>query len=248
MIEIARDPIHEHSAEKLRHLGIKAILFDLDDTLIYTGEIFTRCMEEFVDVVSESLHIDRPTLKNRLQQLDYEGYRKMGVSPHRWPVVLSTLSQELGDNGVVMDNLDIIMKIYNEEPRLRAGAKPLLNGLRDSGFKLGLVTHANTDWTERKLNQTGLLNSFDIVNIANENGPKSIEHWQRGIELLAVQNHQCLVVGDNLKGDIIPSVTLGTKALWMPSPWSVYREGEVPEGVIQMNELSDFWEAVGKLQ
>jgi len=245
---IEREPIHNQTAEKLRQLDIKAVLFDLDDTLIHTGELFSKYMTEYVETISTLLRIDPQTLRIRLQELNDEGYHKMGVSPQRWSLVLDQLSQELNDDGVVKENLNILMKIYTDEPRIKSGAKVMLKGLKDSGFKLGLVTHANTDWTMRKLNQTGLLNFFDTIKIADENGFKTVEHWKSGIEMLGVEGHQCLVVGDNLKGDIIPSFSLGAKVLWMPSSWSVYRQGEVPEGTIVMDELIDFWGAVQKLQ
>jgi len=244
---IERDPIHNQTAEKLRQLDIKAVLFDLDDTLIHTGELFSRYMKEYVETISASLGIDYDTLRTRLQELNDEGYHKMGVSPQRWSVVIDQLSQELNNADVVKENLGILMKIYTDEPRIKSGAKLILKGLRDTGFKLGLVTHANTDWTMRKLNQTGLLNYFDTIKIADENGFKTTEHWKSGIGMLGVESQQCLVVGDNLKGDIIPSASLGAKVLWMPSSWSVYRQGEVPEGTIVMDELSDFWDAVQKL-
>lgn len=248
MLEFERDPIQNQTAEKLRHLGIEAVVFDLDDTLIYTSEIFRRFMAEYVETVSALLDIDYGVLNERLRKLNDEEYFKMGVSPDRWKVILARLSQELNvDDETVMNNVDILMKIYTEEPRLRVGARAILGGLRDTGFKLGMVTHANTDWTLRKLTQTGLLNYFDAIEIANENGFKTIEHWQKGMGLLNVEYHRCLVVGDNLKGDIIPSVALGARAIWMPSPWSVYREGEKPKDVIQMENLCDFWDAVQEL-
>ena len=247
MLEFFEDPIQKVTAEKLRGLGIEAVLFDLDDTLIHTGEIFTRQRIEFVRTVSETTGIDACVLNDRIQELNDEEFLKTGVSPERWKVVLRRLSKEINDGGVVMDNLDIIMSIYQKEPRIIPGAKAILSGLRESNFKLGLVTHANTEWTMRKLNQTGLLNFFEVVVIANENGFKTEKHWNKCIDLLSVEANNCLVIGDNLKGDIIPSVALGARAILMPSHWSLYREGEVPCGVIQMNELRDFWDIVQKL-
>ncbi|TRZ42338.1 HAD family hydrolase [bacterium] len=247
MFEFERDPIQNQTAEKLHRLGIEAVVFDLDDTLIYTSEIFRRFMAEYVETVSRSLEINSLTLGKRLRELNDEGYRKMGVSPERWSAALDQLSLELNNSEVVKDNLSILMKIYVEEPRLRPGAKAILSGLGDAGFKLGMVTHANTDWTLRKLTQTGLINYFDAIEIANENGFKTVEHWKRGMDSLGVVYNRCLVVGDNLKGDIIPAVSLGARAIWMPSPWSEYRQGEVPKTVVEMNELSDFWGAVQKL-
>lgn len=247
MINLERDSIQDQTSEKLQSLGIKAVDFDLDDTLIYTSEIFIGYMAEYTKTVSSALGLDYDIIRKRLQELNDEGYQKLGVSPERWSVVIDQLSKELNNEDVVKGNIDILMKIYTKEPRIRAGAKAILSGLRDSGFKLGMVTHANSDWTIRKLTQTGLLDYFDNIEIASENGHKTVEHWQKGIESLGVSFNQCLVVGDNLKGDIIPSVSLGAKAIWMPSPWSVYREGEVPERVVEMTELSGFWDAVQKL-
>jgi len=248
MIEFEKDPIQNQTAEKLRHLGVEAVVFDLDDTLIYTGEIFTRFINEYVEFVSTASGIKHDILLKRLQELNDEEYLKMGVSPTRWATVIDRLSQEHNNNEIITTNIDILMKIYTTKPRVRPGAKAILKGLKDTGFKIGMVTHAGTDWTERKLTQTGLLDYFDAIEVVDPNGFKTIDHWQKGMDLLGVESKHCLVVGDNLKGDIIPSFTLGAKVIWMPSPWSVYREGVVPEGIVQMNELHGFWDAVQKLE
>ncbi len=248
MIEFEKDPIQNQTAEKLRALNIKAVIFDLDDTLIYTSELFTRFKAEYVEVVSAATSIAPSVLHKRLQELNDEEYLKTGVAPKRWHTVIDRLSMEHNDGGVIKANIDILMKIYNTEPRVRAGAKAILKGLRDSGFKIGMVTHAETDWTERKLTQTGLVDYFDAIEVVDPNGFKTIEHWQKGMDLLSVDSKHCLVIGDNLKGDIIPSVTLGARAIWMPSPWSIYREGVIPEGIVQINELHEFWNAVQKLE
>lgn len=248
MREFDKDPLINHTTEKLRSLNIQAVIFDLDDTLIYTGELFTRFKAEYSEVVSSATGIDTHFILKRLQQLNDEEYLKMGVAPKRWNVVIDRLSQELNNVTPIKENIDILMKIYTQEPRVRPGAKSILKNLKVSGFKVGMVTHASTEWTERKLLQTGLIDYLDAIEIVDPNGFKTIEHWQKGMDLLEVESDKCLVIGDNLKGDIIPSHTLGAKTIWMPSPWSVYREGVVPQGVVQMNELSDFWTAVHKLK
>ena len=59
---------------------------------------------------------------------------------------------------------------------------------------------------------------------------------------------RCLVFGDNLRGDIISGMSIGARGMWMPSPWSVYREGTVPDGVVQIEKLEDFWDGISRLQ
>jgi putative hydrolase of the HAD superfamily len=248
MLEFERDPILNQTIEKLRRLGIEAVEFDLDDTLIFTAEIFRRWMEEYSRVVCLEIGADAVEFGNRLKVINDEEYVTSGVSPTRWLVVTERLFREYDKEQVIRDRVDVLMRIYQTEPRIRPGAKPILSGLRDGGFKLGMVTHANTDWTMRKLYQTGLINYFDAIEIASENGHKTVEHWQRGMGQLEVPCNRCLAVGDNLKGDIIPAMSLGARAIWIPSPWSVYREGEVPKGVVEMKELSGFWDAVQELK
>ena len=65
---------------------------------------------------------------------------------------------------------------------------------------------------------------------------------------LEVEPIKCLVVGDSLGGDIRPGDELGAKTVWMPSPWSVYRQGAVPVGTVSIDEISELLAALGRLR
>lgn len=247
MAELEKDLFAEASCDKLKSLGIEAVIFDFDDTLIYTSEIFVEAMDLYVEKISAITQLDPIQMKKRLWELNKEEHKKNGVCPHRWSSVIDDLSQEIGFSEICHDHLPILMGIYTKEPRLRPGALSLLQSLNNSRFKVGMVTHANVEWTIRKLRQTGLDRYIHTVEIADEFGEKTTANWQKCLDALGVQGHQSLFVGDNLQGDIAPSVALGAKAFWIPSPWEVYRKGVVPEGVSQINELSDFWDAVDQL-
>jgi hypothetical protein len=34
----------------------------------------------------------------------------------------------------------------------------------------------------------------------------------------------------------------------MPSPWSVFNQGDIPDGVIKINELTEFYDAIHQLR
>ena len=245
---IELDPTIVRSNEKLRQLGIEASLFDLDDALIYTSEIFRRRMAEYADAVAADSGIDRTYFATRLAVINDEEYVTGKVNPNRWKKVVARLA---GDFPTAADSiilhLPILFKIYSTVPRLRGGAVSVLSGLKSGGKKIGIVTHSNEDWAFWKLRMTGLINYQNVVVVADQDRDKTSEHWRKCAELLGVPGSKCLVFGDNLRGDIISGMSIGARGVWMPSPWSVYREGTVPDGVVQIEKLEDFWDGISRL-
>lgn len=249
MIELDRDPIFNETEENLKRLGIEAVLFDLDDTLIFTAELFSRYMEEYVDVVSKRIGVEKSLLLKALQDINDEEYKTMGVNPKRWASVAERLAKQfIGGEKEILDNLDILMKIYSDEPRLRNGVRGMLEVLKGLDMKMVLVTHANVDWTNFKLESLQLWDYFDTVVIVDENGHKNSLDWRKGMDSICVLPEKCLVVGDSLGGDIRPGDDLGARTMWMPSPWSVYRQGEVPEKTVIIDEIADLLAALGRLR
>jgi len=244
MNEIDRDPIIGITNEKLHRLGIKALLFDLDDTLIDTDEIFQRNMMNFSEEVAGSFGISSNFVNKRLHELNIDEYKRYGVDPLKWSIVLQRLGEELGDVELVKQSGGHINKIYFQEPNLFPGVRPLLSGLQDGNFLLGEVTHGETEWSLRKNDQAGISHYFDVIVTASVKEIKSEKHWLRCMDTLGVTPQECVITGDNLKGDIIPAISLGARAVSLPSPWLAYREGELPDGVVKINKISEFWEAV----
>ncbi|MEK7524793.1 MAG: HAD-IA family hydrolase [Patescibacteria group bacterium] len=251
MVEQAKlkDPLFGQVKERLQELGVEAILFDLDDTLIFTSEIFSRYMLEYASSVAEKMGVEVDEVMNGLRAINDEEYKKMGVNPKRWAAVVEKLAKQFDHGEIeILNNLDILMKIYSTEPRLRQGVRALLETFKESGIKIGLVTHANVEWTYFKLDSLGLWDYFDAVVIVDENDHKKSEDWRRGMDELKVEPIKCLVVGDSLGGDIRPGDELGARTVWMPSPWSVYREGVVPVRTVSIDEISELFTALERLR
>jgi len=248
MMEMDRDPIFGVVKEKLNKLDIEAVLFDLDDTLIYTSELFVMFMERYSMVVAKQIGVDVKEVMTALRKINDEEYKKAGVNPQRWAAVVDRLAG-IFENGQkeIVENMDILMNIYAIEPRMRPGARSLLNILKHSGVKLGLVTHANVEWTKFKLDCLGLWNYFDQVVIVDENGHKKSEDWKRGMDGLEVDPKMCLVVGDSLGGDIRPGDELGASTVFLPSPWAEFRQGEIPHNTVVIKEIFGLVDALDKL-
>ena len=245
------DRFYQEIGENLNRLGVKVLLFDLDDTLIYTGEMFIKYMNEYVEVVAQETGLPREQVDECLKRLNDEEYKAMGVNPARWGVVVSKVAMELvGHEDSVLKNLSILMKIYEETPRLRSGATAVLEILKEAGIKMALVTHANVEWTQRKLQSTGLANYFETIVIVDENKHKSEEDWLEAVDKMGVLPDECLILGDNLGGDIIPAANIGARTMWLHngSTWSVYRTGTVPESTFHLDEITQLLSALGRLR
>ena len=241
---------NEEIQEQFCRLGIKAVLFDLDDTLIFTTEIFRKYMQQYVEKVALETDLDLKTLNESLSRHNDESYKKLGVNPAKWSNVVENMAKEFpGYENSIIENLEILMNIYIEEPRIRSGAKETLAAIRKAGIKIGIVTHANESWTWRKLASTGLAESYDVIKIANEDGHKGVKDWETAMENLDVLPTECLVIGDSIGGDIIPSKSLGAKAMWITngSTWSIYQKGEIPENTVSISEVDELLSALVRL-
>lgn len=245
-----RDPYAEGVTEHLKDIGIEAVLFDLDDTLIYTSEIFRMVMADYASVVSKELGFDgHEDILNKLKVINDEAYREFGVRPDRWHEVAKRLAEAVGDDkNICVQQVDVLMGIYTAAPRVRPSVHGVLQELVKGGIRVGLVTHAAEDWTMRKLQVTGLDRYFESIMIAPVEGSKTADHWRLALEGMEVLPKNAVVVGDNLNGDIIAGTSLGMRGVWMPSPWSVYREGEVPEGVVQIENTDQLLEGLMALR
>ena len=248
MFEIEKDPLIHLTSEKLHSLGIKALLFDLDDTLIDTNLLFKQYMAYFSEAVATSLNIDSGYVSDRLSQINNEEYAHFGVDPvKKWPAVLQRLGEELGNPELVLEKNDLIQQLYFAEPQVFPGIHAILSELKSAGFLIGEVTHGETDWSLRKNEQTGLINYMDVIVAASVHESKSEKHYLQCMNLLSVSPQECLITGDNVQGDILPAIKLGSRAINIVSPWSVYRRGNVPEEVVQIDHISDFFDAIQKL-
>jgi FMN phosphatase YigB (HAD superfamily) len=89
---------------------------------------------------------------------------------------------------------------------------------------------------------TDLLPLIDQIQIASVEHPKLPGSWASAAENLGVDMSQCIVVGDNLKGDIEAAKEAGVQLgilIRKEDGWSHVNEGEVPEGVIVAENLTD---------
>ncbi len=189
---------------------IKAILFDLDDTLLDR----TRSLEDFVRQQHRRYNLDHvpyAAYRSRFLELDQRGYAEK-------PQVFHALITEFA----VPASVDIWLADFQQCAWIRCTLLPdvaaVLAELRVRGYKLGVITNGEA-WSQvRKLRVTGLLPLLDLVVISGNEQVKKPDPliFTRAAERLAVQAAECAFVGDHPRNDVYGAGAVGMKTVWYP--------------------------------
>jgi len=226
--------------ERLNEWGISVAEFDFDDTLIKTEVLFTTQMRSFVaQTVGKLGGPDVDEVWRRLEEVNNQAFRELAVNPKRWETVVQRMEEAFPEGrGVFVEALPTLMRIYKIIPELHDRAVETVGAFREAGVGIGMVTHANREWTDFKLDGLDLRNYFDRIHVVDENKHKGPEDWAEAIAEFGVSPEQAIVVGDSLPGDIRASAAIGVKhRVWVPSKWVMYNSGEVPEGTIKVEGI-----------
>jgi FMN phosphatase YigB (HAD superfamily) len=136
------------------------------------------------------------------------------------------------------------MSVYLQQPRLHEGAKELLWNLKEKKARMGLVTHAEQQWTDFKVDSVGIRDYFEkVINVdVGTHKHKGAVAWRDAIKEFGVLPDQVTVVGDGITGDIIASYEVGVKKLFwvnLGEGWSIFKTGKLPPGTVEIKSFKD---------
>lgn len=228
-------------AEWMSEHGVKAVLFDLDDTLLSTSPLIRELEDRYVTyVVSQQPELSPHDVLKTLRNEDTSVFMTHSVSKARWSALAHRLIDTYGPEteDAFHKGLAIFMSLYSTVPRMLPGALDTVQAFRCAADKMGVVTHADEYWTSLKLHKTGLSTFFDQVYVVPDDDHKNEDHWLKAINKLGVKPHEVLVIGDSVSGDITAAAHAGVKHLVLvPSQWSPYDAGVVPHGTIAVTGI-----------
>lgn len=164
---------------------IKAILFDLDGTLLDTHDLL---LNSFRHTVREVLGCTIP---------DERLMAKVGQP-------LNTQMWDFTDDEAVHDELCRVYREYNASVhdkliRIFPGTQEVLDELRKRGYRMGVVTSKRHEPALHGLSTFGLGDAFDFV-VGSDDWPTHkpdpgpVRH---GCELLGLDPSECVYVGDS---------------------------------------------------
>ncbi|MCK5039474.1 MAG: HAD hydrolase-like protein [Candidatus Aenigmarchaeota archaeon] len=111
---------------------------------------------------------------------------------------------------------DFNRTLYNPETNnLTPGVIDLLASLKNSGYRLCLISKATTENRREEISDLGLDPYFVYIQV-NE-GNKNASHFRNCMDILECNPEDILVIGDRIKGEIYLANQLGMKTIWYKS-------------------------------
>lgn len=186
---------------------IRALLFDLDDTLYRERDFLVSGFRAVADVLSAGSGRSSEEIHAAMVlTLDNEGRRRV------LPAVLETFPE----SGFQIADLVDVYRGHVPSIRLFDGYAELLHELRAT-YRLGIVTDGSPGVQRAKCAALGLVGAVDHILCTWENG-QSMEKphplpFQQMLARLQVESSEALFIGDSLEKDVRGAHGVGMKCL-----------------------------------
>ncbi|MFV0556792.1 MAG: HAD family hydrolase [Lactovum sp.] len=201
---------------------IKAVIFDMDDTLFYPEIPFEKALKKFFpkykDDISEIYQSFRRISDKEIEgvlvgKYDMEAFHQLRIKK----TIESFGCKEISNKQAVD-----FQSCYSEAQKsiqLLNGIKATFDYLKEKEIRLGLLTNGSTEHQLKKVDYLKLgeyMEAADIV-VSEETGfskpDKEIFDLMR--EKLQLTAEELLYVGDNYENDILGGAHSGWKTLWI---------------------------------
>ncbi|TFE02313.1 HAD family hydrolase [Jeotgalibacillus salarius] len=190
---------------------IKAILFDLDGTLLDRDASLKQFLEDQYERFSEAFHhISKDTYMKRFIELDAKGYV--------WKdKVYSQLIKEFNIAGL---NYEQLLQDYLDHFQHHcvgfSNLHQTLEGLQQNGLKLGIISNGRCQFQKNNIKGLRIEQFFNEILISGcENLKKpDPEIFKRALARMGVKAEETMFVGDHPLNDIKAARHTGMKTVW----------------------------------
>ncbi|WP_075618502.1 HAD family hydrolase [Paenisporosarcina indica] len=190
---------------------IKAVLFDLDGTLLNRDDsvklFINRQYERLINFVG---HIPKEQYMARFIELDQHGYV--------WKdKVYQQLVEELSIKEITWKEL---LKDYISEFKHSCVPFPNLTGmleeLKSNNLILGMITNGYGQFQTDNIMSLDIEKYFDVILVSEWEGLKKPDPrlFHRALEKLAVSPHESIFIGDHPLNDVKAAKNVGMKGIW----------------------------------
>ena len=205
---------------------MKALLVDLDDTLVnYSGGV-DECWEAACTTVAAPAGVNTPALvaavadTRRWFWSDPARHRRERVDmPGAWRKIAAHGLERLG-----VAAAPLASRIAEDFAGRRWAAMGLFPGvadsldrLREQGTALALVTNGDTRQQREKIRRHDLVRFFDAIVIEGEFGAGKPDEsvYRHALALIGAEPAQAWMVGDHLEWDVAAPQRLGLRGVWV---------------------------------
>jgi putative hydrolase of the HAD superfamily len=204
---------------------LKVIGFDADDTLWANACFFQEAEEHFYDLMDGFMpkeDLATELYRTEMTNMEWYGYGAMAFTLSMIETAIR-VSKGRVPATVVSKILESGRSILDKPIELFPGVPEIFPALQEK-YRLVVVTKGDLLDQERKLDKSGLLPFFHHIEVVTE---KHASNYRRLVEFMNIQPDEFLMVGNSLKSDIIPVLSIGGRAVHVP--FSAVWQHEVTE-------------------
>lgn len=225
----------------MRKSGLKAILIDLDNTLIETNQLYDDAIGSLAAYINGFVTADPIEIDQYLRQRLMEMIKTHGFSTYVLPKGFEETLLHYIDGATpqhVEEVRAMAEAVFVRTAAVRAGAEDALKAL-SVHFDLYLVTAGDLDVQRRRVESLPFKSLFVEVFIVLD---KNSDVYRDVLEKIGCVPHETVMIGDSLRSDIIPSTEIGMRAIYIES--ENFKELEVhgktfPRGAQQHTHLEE---------
>lgn len=214
--------------------SFKAILFDLDNTILDRTRTFGQFTNAFINHYVGHVETTQEIF-DRIIDLDQDGYKD---KHELFSELLDELPWKVRPEHVEL--MDFYAEQYVKNAVLMDGALEVITHLRKT-YKTGLITNGKTNIQYGKIDQLGIRENFDLILVSEEVGIKKPDPriYELALNKLHIQPEECLFIGDHPVNDVEGAVKAGIPAIWMKvnQPWRDHISAKPLHAIQHLNEL-----------
>lgn len=228
--------------------GIKAVLFDVDDTLVRTRSLFDEAVSNYGRDLAGLAdgNIDQVLCTDGVFDVErfYRSWREawwmlkpeFEVNPasHVWSAMIMAKRMGLDpDSKSVQAAIErLCAGVYETVPEDVEGAREAVELIFSTGVGVGYVTHAGDEWTRLKMrNWAG---RFGMGVCTDVTKPKD---WAGALGELGYLPEEVIGIGDSWGSDVIPLYEAGVGEIYWLNLGG--EERELPEGVVEVRSMEE---------
>ena len=199
---------------------IKAVIFDLDDTLISEKEYVRSGFRQVAINISDEYKLDM----NEIYKLLLDTCEEDSKNVFNRVFDKLNISYEIDD----IKKLVEIYRGHKPEIKLYDDAKYILDTLYKKGIKLGMITDGYKITQRKKLEALNIDNYFEYIVVTDELGKEYWKPHERSYKLMSkklnVDLSEMVYIGDNEAKDFVTANLLGVKTIRIERINGIYKE------------------------
>lgn len=193
---------------------IKVIAFDADDTLWVNEPYFRETEMAFCNLLKNGMSLDEVT--QELLKIEIGNIPLYGYGTKAFILSMIETGLKITKGKIDADKIQAIISLGKEQMNkpieLLDGVVEVLEKLQGK-YRLIVATKGDLLDQERKLKKSGLLRYFHHIEVMSD---KREDDYLKLIRHLDIEPTHFLMVGNSLKSDVLPVVSLGGKAVHVP--------------------------------